>query len=124
MTTPRTARIRTLDHGTITVTCPPWCLGVHEDGGYRADILHRGPDTNLTFHGHDIADATLVQSPYATPGDPELGGPTPGVSVSLIGRTLDPVTVYGLAAALDGYADRLRDLADQLAVILAGGEGQ
>ncbi|MEU5115118.1 hypothetical protein AB0G64_26875 [Streptomyces longwoodensis] len=33
----------------------------------------------------------------------------------------DPAGLYALAASLDAHADQLRDLADQLAAILAGG---
>lgn len=118
MTTPRV--IHTIDHGTVTVVCPPWCVGGHEDGGHRADILHCGPDVTLAFHGRLITDAGLVQSPFAELDTPDLGGRTPGVSVSAIGRTLDPVQLYELAASLDGYADQLRGLADRLAVLLDG----
>jgi len=113
---PRTVTVRTVDHGDVTVTCPAWCRAEHEDGGYRADILHSGPDTVLVFHGHAIGDASLVQSPYA-----ERLGRTVGVSVSLLGQTLDPTGLYDFAATLDAHADRLRDLADQLAALLAGG---
>jgi hypothetical protein len=116
----RTITVRTVDHVPVTVTCPAWCVGGHEDGGYRSDILHTGPDINLVFRGHDIADAGLVQSPFAQSGTPEFGSPTPGVSVSLVGRTLDPAGLYELAAALDGYADQLRALADELTEIRGG----
>jgi len=118
MSEPRTVTVRTIDHGPVTVVCPPWCLGQHEDGGYRADILHCSHDVTLYFRGHHITDATVVQAPFAEGGNPELGGPVPGVSVSVIGRTLDPLGLYELAAGLDGYADRLRDLADELAVLV------
>jgi hypothetical protein len=121
VTTPRT--VRTIDHGTVTVVCPPWCTGGHEDGGHRADIHHSGPDIVLAFHGAELFTACLVQSPYATPTNPELGGPTTGVSVYPLALTLDPVQLYDLAASLDGYADQLRDLADQLTTLL-GGEGR
>lgn len=121
MSAPRTVTIRTRDHGEITLPEPAWCLGEHEHGGYRSDILHQGPDVALAFHGLHITDAGLVQSPFAGAASPGLGGRTTGVSVSVIGRTLDPVGLYELAAALDGYTDRLRDLADQLAALLAGG---
>lgn len=116
MTELRTVTIHTLDHGDVTVTCPAWCTTQHEPNGYRADILHSGPDVALVFHGRTIGDASLVQSPYA-----ERLGRKVGVSVSLLGQTLDPVQLYSLAAALDGYADRLRDLGDQLHALLNGG---
>lgn len=118
MTEPRTITVHTLDHGPVTLPEPAWCIGGHEDGGHRADILHTGPDVVLAFHGQHITAAGLVQSPYAGDASPHLGGRTPGVSVSVIGRTLDPAAVYELAARLDGYADQLRDLADQLTEVL------
>jgi hypothetical protein len=123
VTEPRLITLPTLD-GPVTLTCPAWCVGHadHRPDGYRADILHSGPDIVLAFHGQHITAAGLVQSPFAGDASQQLGGRTPGVSVSVIGRTLDPVHLYGLAAALDGYADQLRDLADQLATVLAGGE--
>jgi hypothetical protein len=57
-----------------------------------------------------------VESPVAArPG----GGL--GVSVDLLGQTLDPVGLYELAGALDIYADRLRDLADKVDTLRSGG---
>ena len=121
MTEPRTIVLPTADHGPVTVTCPAWCVG-HESapGDLRADILHQGADVTLVFQGHDIGDAALVESPYA-----ELPGGGLGVSVSPLGRTLDPVQLYDFAATLDAYADQLRDLADQLHTLISSeGEGQ
>lgn len=126
MTAPRTITLPTADHGNVTLPCPQWCVGHadHRPDTHRADIHHSGPDIVLAFHGAELFTACLVQSPYATLSTPELGGRTTGVSVYPPGRTLDPVQLYSLAAALDGYADQLRDLADQLAAILAGGEAR
>ena len=123
MTEPRTITLPTIDHGLVTFTCPAWCAGHadHRPDTHRADILHKGPDVALHFHGAEIIAAGLAQSPFATlPTHPELGGRTVGVSVSPPARTLNPVQLYDLAAALDGYADQLRDLADQLTLILGG----
>lgn len=118
-TEPRTVTLPTADHGDVTVPEPAWCTGhVSMPGDLRADILHQGPDVVLAFHGHHIGEAGLVQSPFA-----ERLSRKPGVSVSLLSKTLDPVGLYDLAAVLDAHADRLRDLADQLTAIL-GGEGQ
>ncbi|MEU5339342.1 hypothetical protein AB0H18_00550 [Streptomyces sp. NPDC020766] len=124
MSEPRTVTLATADHGDVTLDEPSWCIGHadHRPDDQRADILHRGPDVTLTFRGHHIADVGLVQSPFTVTDVPELSSRTPGVSVSLIGRTLDPSGLYSLAAALDGYADQLRDLADQLSTILGGSE--
>ncbi|MEH0627879.1 DUF6907 domain-containing protein [Streptomyces stelliscabiei] len=126
MTGPRTITLPTGDFGPVTLTCPAWCAGHadHDPEAERADILHSGPDTVLAFRGAELFTACLVQSPYSTSSDPELGSRTTGVSVYPPARTLDPVSLYSLAAALDGYADQLRDLADQLAVLLDGGEGR
>jgi hypothetical protein len=115
-TEPRTVTVTTVDHGPVTFTCPPWCVADHEDGGYRADIAHTGPDVALVFHGLNVGVAALVQAPYA-----ETSSRKPGVSVSLLGQTLDPTGLYDFAAALDTHADKLRDLADQAAALLAGG---
>ncbi|MFM9796538.1 DUF6907 domain-containing protein [Streptomyces turgidiscabies] len=124
MSEPRTITLRTFDQGDVTLSCPEWCVGHahHDPESARADILHKGPDVNLAFHGTEVIAACLAQSPYATPGDPALGGQTIGVSVYPPGRTMTPVQLYSLAAALDGYADRLRDLADQLHALLGGGQ--
>ncbi|MBT2675795.1 hypothetical protein J7E95_34390 [Streptomyces sp. ISL-14] len=123
MSAPRTVTVHTTDHGPVTVPEPAWCLGQHPQDGHRADILHRGPGHTLTFRGRHITDAALVQAPFSElPAD--LTGREPGVSVDILGKTLNPVGLYELAAVLDSYADRLRDLADGLAVVLAGGEGR
>ncbi|MGW1000761.1 DUF6907 domain-containing protein [Streptomyces sp. NPDC002520] len=120
---PRTITLPTSDHGDVTVIEPDWCQGHpnHRPDDLRADIHHSGPDVTLAFRGHHITDACLVQSPFTEIDVPELSSRTPGVSVSVIARTLDPAGLYELAAALDRYADELRALADQLTGILAGG---
>jgi hypothetical protein len=122
MTEPRTVTLPTTDHGDVTVPEPAWCAG-HTDHrpGPRAEILHRGREISLAFRGAHITDAALVQAPFLPAGTPELGGPTPGVSVDVVGLVLDPVGAYELAAALDLHAAALRALAYDLAVILAGG---
>lgn len=115
--TNRTVTLPTIDHGPVTILEPSWCVGHagHDPQTYRADLLHSGPDVAFTFQGRHITDACLVQSPCA-----DTSSRVPGVSVSVIGRTLDPASLYELAARMDGYADRLRDLADELTAILAG----
>ncbi|WP_215456648.1 hypothetical protein [Streptomyces sp. ATCC 21386] len=123
MTEPRTVTLPTIDHGPVTLTCPAWCRGHadHRPDTHRSDILHIGPAVTLTFHGAEVVIACIVQAPCATIDTPGLGGRTPGISMDPPARTLTPVDVYSFAAALDGYADRIRDLADQLDAILAGG---
>lgn len=121
-TEPRTIVLATEDHGPVTLPEPSWCRGHddHRPDTAQIDLIHVGPSVDCTFLGIQVFTAELVASPYARTSLPRLGGRTPGVSVHPLGRTLDPADLYGLAAALDGYADRLRDLADQLAAILDG----
>ncbi|MFG3231803.1 DUF6907 domain-containing protein [Streptomyces antibioticus] len=121
--TNRTVTLPTLDHGPVTLPEPAWCAGHadHRPDTARADLIHCGPPAALTYLGIDVFTAELVASPYASTTIPRLGGPTPGVSIDPLGRTLDPADLYDFAARLDTYADRLRALADQLDAILAGG---
>ncbi len=123
-TEPRTVSLPTVDHGAVTLQEPSWCAGHthHDPETARADLIHAGPSIECAQLGRTLMSAELVQSPYATTSTPRLGSPTPGVSVYPLGRTLDPTDLYALAAALDSYADRLRDLADQLDAILGGGQ--
>jgi len=120
--TERTVTLQTEDFGPVILEEPSWCAGHadHDPLTERADLIHAGPDVDCVYLGADLFSAELVQSPYAESVTPLLGGLTPGVSVWPLGRTLDPVQLYGLAAALDRYADQLRDLADQLARIVGG----
>ncbi|MFD6998819.1 DUF6907 domain-containing protein [Streptomyces mirabilis] len=123
-TEPRTITLPTSDFGDVTVDEPAWCDGHpdHRPDYMREDIHHSGPDVSLTWRGHHITDACLVQSPFTKTDVPELSSRTPGVSVAIIARTLNPAQLYDLAAALDTYADQLRDLADKLDTLLAGGD--
>lgn len=123
-TEPRTVTLATIDRGPVTILCPAWCSGHthHDPQTQYADIIHSAPETSLTFRYTTLLAAGLVQSPHASEDTaPGLGGPTPGVSVHPLGETLDPVGLYELAAALDTYADHIRDLADKLDTLLAGG---
>ncbi|MFI6662495.1 DUF6907 domain-containing protein [Streptomyces sp. NPDC050523] len=120
---PSAITLTTSDRGDVTLDEPAWCQGHahHDPETLHADLIHAGAAVELTHLGRSLLLAQLVQSPYATASDVLLGGPVPGVSVWPLGLTLDPVQIYGLAAGLDGYADRLRDLADQLTALLSGG---
>ncbi|WP_320783854.1 DUF6907 domain-containing protein [Streptomyces sp. CRN 30] len=113
--TERTITVRTVDAGDVTTPEPLWCVG--HDGhqvGHRVDFFHRGQDLAVTFQGQEIGDAALVLAPFAP-------DPQPGVTVSLVGRTLNPGELFELAAVLDRHADQLRTLADRLSEVLAGG---
>jgi hypothetical protein len=123
-TEPRTITLPTADYGDVTLPEPAWCTGHpnHQPDDQRADIHHSGPEVSLIWRGRHITDACIVQSPFTETDIPELSSRTPGVSVSVIARTLDPTSLYDLAATLDTYADQLRDLADQLDTLLGGGQ--
>ncbi|MEU6244803.1 hypothetical protein [Streptomyces sp. NPDC047024] len=117
---PRTITVPTEDYGDVTLPEPDWCIGhadEQEHVGYRVDISHGGPDVELVFWGEALTYACLTQSPFA-----EQAPRTIGVSVGLLKRTLTAVELYELAAAVDGYADRLRDLADKLDQLTDGGD--
>ncbi|MDX3400077.1 DUF6907 domain-containing protein [Streptomyces sp. ME01-18h] len=108
-----TITLPTIDHGDVTLPEPSWCVGHETDAGHqRVDLQHLGPDVALDFQGKRLMTSGLVQAPFGA-------DTTPGISVFDIG-VLDARLVYQLAADLDAYADRLRSLADQLLVILAG----
>ncbi|MET8409682.1 hypothetical protein ABZV34_16570 [Streptomyces sp. NPDC005195] len=117
-TEPRTVNLPTADYGAVTLPCPEWCAGHadHRSDTRRADLAHSGPDVVLAFRGQQVSYACLDQAPYA-----DTGPRHPQISLSLIGIALDAGGVYEFAAALDRYADQLRDLADQLDTITAEG---
>ncbi|MFH9941319.1 DUF6907 domain-containing protein [Streptomyces murinus] len=122
---PRMVMLPTSDHGDVILPEPSWCAGHahHDPESLRADLIHAGPTVECAFLGVPLFCAEIVQSPFAAVDRSLLGGQVAGVSVDPLGKTLDPVQLYSLAAVFDGYADRLRDLADRLARVL-GGEGR
>ncbi|MGV9281649.1 DUF6907 domain-containing protein [Streptomyces sp. NPDC003730] len=112
-----TITLPTADHGDVTLPEPSWCAGHadHRPDTERVDLGHSGPEAVLKFRGRVLSVACLEQAPFAAKATRDVQ-----VSVSLAGPALDARGVYELAADLDAYADRLRSLADQLLVILAG----
>ncbi|SOB84219.1 DUF6907 domain-containing protein [Streptomyces sp. 1331.2] len=124
MTTPRTATVHTWDQGMVTVPCPPWCLGTHEDGLDLVDLAHEGPETALTLVTHRgpvrLLDAALCQYPYSSNLDDR--GVKLSVLLGLDGwHRLAPADVYALAETLTARAVELRALARQLAELQSGG---
>ncbi|MGQ4402550.1 hypothetical protein ACN6K4_003332 [Streptomyces hayashii] len=111
MTEPRTVTLLTEDFGPVTLPEPAWCIG-HDDHtpGYRADILHVGPDVPLRWAGVVLADASLVQSPFSEKRQPRRIG----VSSSLLGQTVGPADLLKLADRLTRHAADLRRLSAQL----------
>ncbi|MEU9789087.1 hypothetical protein AB0E27_00435 [Streptomyces sparsogenes] len=126
MTGPRTVTVHTRDHGPITLTCPAWCTAAHEDGGYRVDIFHAGPDTNLyvpTGRGSVLLlQLVLEQRPFT-----ELPpGPVVFTNVG-IGDDFypsSPAALDRIAEALVDHAATVRAAARQLAALLREGSGQ
>jgi hypothetical protein len=122
VTAPRTATVHTYDQGTVTVPCPTWCLGVHEDGLDLVDLAHQGPGTALTISvalgATQILDAGLCQYPYSSdPGDREVKA---AVLLGTGWHRLDHDGLRMLAAQLVVHAGRLRDLAAELQSVEAG----
>ncbi|MGW2896820.1 DUF6907 domain-containing protein [Streptomyces sp. NPDC001212] len=116
-TEPRTATVEVLVVKALEVDEPEWCVGHGEDEAhFKADVLHCGPDITLSHDGREVSVASLVQAPYS-----QESSTLPGVSLSLLGQTLDPAGVREFADALTAHAQQLRDLADELAALLARG---
>ncbi|MET8098101.1 hypothetical protein ABZV29_16725 [Streptomyces sp. NPDC005236] len=124
MTEPRTVTLATADHGSVVLPEPSWCAGHshHDPQTQRVDLIHASAVVECVHLGRTLLAAEIVQSPYANFSDPHLGGQAAGVSLYPLGQTLDPTELYGLAADLDRFSDRLRSLADQLDALRGGGQ--
>lgn len=112
----------TADHGDVVLTEPAWCRGHddHQPGAYRSDLTHYSAETVLTFGGAELFRVMVTESPYAT--RPEDRPVCAFLEQAGFTGAFTPAGLYDLAAALDAHADQLRDFADQLAALLAGGE--
>ncbi|MGW3179942.1 DUF6907 domain-containing protein [Kitasatospora sp. NPDC001119] len=112
----RTVTVHTSDQGPVTVPCPPWCLGAHQDGLDLVDLAHEGPETALTadvpLGPVQLLDAGLCQYPYSS--DPDDRGVKVAVLLGTGWHRLDPDGLRMLAAQLVVHAGRLRDLAAEL----------
>ncbi|MBE4789934.1 DUF6907 domain-containing protein [Streptomyces caniscabiei] len=119
MTEPRTITLPTEDHGPVTLPEPAWCRGHadHHPDSYLTDLTHFGPEHRLTFNGTELFRLMLAQTPYADRASRETCA---YVEQSGYTGSLDPAGMYDLAAALDHAADRMREFADRLAVLLDG----
>lgn len=115
-----TVTVTTRDHGQVTVPEPAWCLGDHsaQNGGYRTDIVHDGPETPLVFRGHGLLHAGLVAYPHA---QIMPRGPFVSVELGVDPVSLDQAGLDDLAAGLIGHAGVLRGLGRQLAALTEGG---
>ncbi|NNN30715.1 hypothetical protein HLK59_10135 [Streptomyces sp. S3(2020)] len=118
MTEPRTVTLLTEDHGNVTIPEPSWCVGHadHRPDTYRVDLDHKGPEHRLTHDGDLLWTAFLGQAPHST--SPQARALGVFVEQGRYARTLNATELYDLAATFDAHADRLRELADQLAGLL------
>ncbi|MGW2617369.1 DUF6907 domain-containing protein [Streptomyces sp. NPDC001500] len=123
MTAPRAVRIRTIDHGTVTVICPDWCTDDHEQDVHRVDITHTGPDRPLTLPTRHGEVAHLVTALEVRPFVDAPFFRTVFVNVEFAGDW-HPTGLAGLEAMADRLteqADALRERARELAALLAEG---
>ena len=98
--------------------CPSWCVSDHtQDAPGSVLWCHRSPKITVISgppgFGVDFAAVTL-QYPYA--GPPETRAPFVLAHLEATGRLMRAADVTALADMLSGYADRLRKVADGLAI--------
>ncbi|MEU1117824.1 MULTISPECIES: hypothetical protein [unclassified Streptomyces] len=118
----RSITLPTIDHGDITIPCPPWCAGHDTTPQYRADLTHEGTERILSIPTKHGPVALLVvafeQRPYAE----NWPGTAPFVNVGF-GGDYHPMRRPALHAAADALMDQaavLRRLADELGELLGG----
>jgi hypothetical protein len=120
VTEPRTVSLSTIDHGDVVLPEPDWCRGHrdHRPDSYRADLTHYGTEAVLAYQGAALLRVMVTESPFAT--RPEKRAVVAYLEQADYTGDFTPAGLYDLAATLDAHADRLRELADQLATILDG----
>lgn len=115
-----TVTVDTLDHGSVNVPEPDWCLGVHEAGGFRADIQHDGPEFPMAFatvcHGVvEALPAALMHRPYRDKGSTrpvvtvDIGGEWHEFDAETLAEFIDGLIIYALGT-LRPLARKLRAL--------------
>ncbi|MFD9211612.1 DUF6907 domain-containing protein [Streptomyces sp. NPDC059544] len=116
----RTVTIPTRDHGDVTVACPDWCTGqYHQAGGYRVDITHTSPETELTVPTATGPAVLLRFDIELRPFTESAPGRVVFASVEIDGDryACDPDQVDALARGLVENATQLRSFARRLAVL-------
>ncbi|MFJ6645789.1 DUF6907 domain-containing protein [Streptomyces sp. NPDC091290] len=125
-TEPRTATVNLLTVQPLEIEEPSWCAGhpdpVSDEAGahFRADITHDTQPIVFKLDGVPVGEALISQAPFADRGTREIQGFLTLHYGEDRGRS--PAELYDLAAAMERHADQLRELADQLDAIRAGGE--
>lgn len=109
--------------------CPPWCVSDHAQDSPGSPLwCHRtakvvlaaeiaSGEERFTWDFH----AGTVQYPHARP--PQDSAVHVWADLAAVGRLMRPADVIAAADALTSYANRLREVADEL-VILQGRDGR
>lgn len=111
--------INTIDHGAVALVCPAWCVGGHEDGGYRIDITHVGPEHTLdvaSLRGPvELLTFVLEQRPFTQAPPGRRTFMNVGVESDLhpqnaasLHQLADSLRLH--AASIDAHADVLAEL--------------
>lgn len=113
-----------LDTGSsVTVLEPDWCRGVHSQGEALTDLFHEGPEIGLQVETRrgavEILTASLVEYPHAS--DPARRLPAVSVLLADGFYEMGPAELLALASGLVLHADRLRDVAGELARLRRAG---
>lgn len=129
MTAPRTVTLPLVDGGTVTLTCPRWCIGHSDAPMFRADIAHEGRELDVQVPTNDgnvaLIAAALEWAPFS-----EVGTRRPYVSLRVGDgdhyRFTTAASLYAVAEDLVAKVRGvLRAAGDQLARALdETGDGQ
>lgn len=122
--------MRTVEGQAVAVHCPPWCTQDHRSDGIADHVWHEGPAIALDgpgdHFGQDGPYRVLWACLSAEPDDRtgEYGMPYICLDVLDAGQSarLDVAAADAVIGELRLYVDRLQQLRDRLAAVLAGGE--
>ena len=105
--------------------CPDWCTGNHpwDDTAVR-DRFHESRPVTLAAKWKQLDvdfETTITWSPYAGPRDSDACASTQMVANVSMDK---PSDVHAFADMLTGYADRLREVAEELATAQEDGRAR
>ena len=105
--------------------CPDWCTGNHPwDDLAVADRFHESRPVTLAAKWRQLDvdfETTINWSPYAGPRDCDACASTQMVAHVSMGK---PSDVHAFADMLVGYAGRLREVAEELAIAQEAGRAR
>ncbi|MFE3522252.1 DUF6907 domain-containing protein [Streptomyces sp. NPDC059161] len=120
-----TVTVPTSDHGSVTMTCPVWCIGHPVTPKHRADLGHESADflMEVPVQGGQVTLMTAVfeQRPFAT--RPPGTGVFLNLEIDGQFYPLDQAGVDAVAAATETVALDLRVLSRRLARYVAENGG-